>query len=94
MAGVGGRQVASGDEFRQLGSSYQRKSTELDALKRFLEGQIRGAMWNGNAATLFRSEWDMHRANMEKLKLRLDELSTELKGRAPIADRLNTRGRA
>ena len=28
---------------------------------------------------------------MEKLKLRLDELSKELKGRAPIADQLNTR---
>jgi uncharacterized protein YukE len=90
--GAGGRQVASGDEFRALGNSYNRKSNELDALKRFLEGQIKGAMWQGSAATNFKGEWDTHRANMEKLKLRLDELSKELKARAPIADQLNSRG--
>jgi WXG100 family type VII secretion target len=93
MAGVGGIQRAGGDEFRQLGGSYNRKATELDALKKFLDGQIKGAMWQGHAATLFRSEWDMHRANMEKLYARLQELSTELKGKAPVADQLNTRRR-
>jgi WXG100 family type VII secretion target len=89
--GAGGKQIASGDEFRSLGSFYGKKSDELDALKRFLEGQITGAMWQGNAATNFRGEWKTHKSNMEKLKLRLDELSKELKARAPIADQLNTR---
>ena len=89
--GAGGKQIASGDEFRTLGNSYNRKSGELDALKRFLESQIKSAMWQGSAATNFHGEWDTHKANMEKLKLRLDELSKELKDRAPIADQLNTR---
>jgi WXG100 family type VII secretion target len=89
---AGGRQVASGDEFRTLGGSYQRKSQELEALKNFLQGQVAGAMWQGSAATNFRDEWNMHKQNMEKLKLRLEELSTELKTkRAPLADQLNTR---
>ena len=89
--GAGGKQIASGDEFRALGSSYSKKSLELEALKKFLEGQIKSAMWQGSAATNFRGEWDTHKANMEKLKLRLDQLSQELKSRAPIADQLNTR---
>jgi WXG100 family type VII secretion target len=89
--GPGGKQIASAQEFRALGSSYGKKSLELESLKKFLEGQIKSAMWQGNAATNFRSEWDTHKANMEKLKLRLDELSRELKARAPIAEQLNTR---
>jgi WXG100 family type VII secretion target len=89
--GAGGRQVLGGDEFRALGNSYGRKSNELEALKRFLDGQIKTAMWQGSAATNFRGEWDTHKANMEKLKLRLDELSRELKAKAPTADQLNTR---
>ena len=91
MPGVGGKQIASGDEFRQLGSSYSRKSLELDQLQKFLESQIKTAMWNGSAATNFKGEWDTHKANMVKLKTRLDELSRELKGRAPVADQLNSR---
>lgn len=88
---VGGRQIASGDEFRKLGGDYGKKATELDQLKKFLESQIKSAMWDGNAATKFKGEWDTHRNNLNALHLRLTELSGELKKRAPVADQLNTR---
>ncbi len=91
MAGTGGIQTAGGDEFRTLSRSYNNKANELDQLKRFLEGQIEGAMWKGHAATNFRGEWKTHKTNMEKLYARLQELSGELKLRAPVADKLNSR---
>jgi WXG100 family type VII secretion target len=89
---VGGRQVASGDEFRSLGTAYHQKAQELRSLANYLQSQVSGAMWQGNAATKFRTEWATHKRNMQQLEHLLDQLSTELKTkRAPLADQLNTR---
>jgi uncharacterized protein YukE len=88
----GGRQIASGDEFRALGTTYNQRAQELQDLTTFLQGQIDSAMWDGFAAANFRTEWvSTHKANLARLRDALDQLSTELKQRAPIADQLNTR---
>jgi uncharacterized protein YukE len=88
----GGRQVASGDEFRALGSVYSQRAAELESLTMFLQGQIGSAMWDGAAAMSFRDEWSMHKANLDRLRTTLDALSNELRTvRAPLADQLNTR---
>ena len=91
---VGGRQVASGDEFRMLGGAYDQRARELEMLTNFLQSQVSGAMWDGFAASSFRSDWTMHKANLDKLRTTLDDLSRELKTRAPIADALNSRSSA
>ena len=89
---VGGRQVLSGDEFRSLGTAYHQKARELSALAGYLQNQVSGAMWQGNAATKFRTEWATHKRNMAQLEQLLEQLSTELKTkRAPLADLVNTR---
>ena len=88
----GGRQVASGDEFRALGSAYSQRAAELDALTGFLQNQVNSAMWEGAAASSFREEWGMHKTNLDRLRTTLEALSTELRTvRAPLADQLNTR---
>jgi uncharacterized protein YukE len=88
----GGRQIASGDEFRALGSTYNQRAMELQDLTNFLQTQIDSAMWDGFAAINFKSEWvGTHKVNLIRLRDALDALSTELRQRAPIADRLNTR---
>ncbi|HEX2033937.1 MAG TPA: WXG100 family type VII secretion target [Chloroflexota bacterium] len=89
--GEGGRQIVSGDEFRKLSHDYQRKARELQAITRYLQGQINGAMWDGTASAKFRSEWNQHRRNLDQLEQILAELSDELKKRAPLADELNRR---
>jgi uncharacterized protein YukE len=89
---VGGKQIASGDEFRALGSTYNQRAQELHDLTSFLQTQIDGAMWDGFAATNFKTEWaSTHKMNLMRLRDALDALSTELRQRAPIADQLNTR---
>jgi uncharacterized protein YukE len=89
----GGRQVASGDEFRSLGANYSQRASELESLTGFLQTQVNSAMWDGAAAMSFRDEWTMHKANLDRLRTSLESLSTELRTvRAPLADELNRRG--
>jgi WXG100 family type VII secretion target len=88
---VSHRVVASADEFGTMSKSYAQKSKELHDLSNYLNGQVKGAMWEGNAATKFKNEWSMHHKNMQQLKELLDDLSKELKARGNLTATLDKR---
>jgi WXG100 family type VII secretion target len=86
-----GRVVASEQEFSALSRSYQQKAQEIHELASFLDGQIRGAMWEGNAASKFRAEWSTHHRNLNSLEQLLTQLSSELKTRGELTATLDRR---
>jgi WXG100 family type VII secretion target len=85
------RVVASEQEFATLSRSYQQKAREIHDVASFLDGQIRGAMWEGNAATKFRAEWSTHHKNLNNLEQLLNQLSQELKTRGELTATLDRR---
>lgn len=74
-----------------MSKSYAQKARELNELANFLNSQVRGAMWEGNAATKFKSEWGMHHRNMQQLEQLLNSLSQELRARGELTATLDRR---
>jgi WXG100 family type VII secretion target len=74
-----------------MSKSYQQKSNELNDLSNYLNGQVKSAMWEGNAATKFKNEWGTHHKNMLQLKHLLDDLSKELDARGKLTATLDKR---
>lgn len=89
---IGGRQVISGDEFRRLSTSYQRRSQEVVDLTAALTSEINSAIWESVAATSFRSDWtSKYGPTLRNLSDILAELSRELTQRAQVADQIGSR---
>ena len=66
----------------QLARKFQEEARKLGETVTTINGQLTSTWWEGQDARKFKSEWDTHRGNLNKLKQELEQAGQSVKRQA------------